>query len=82
MPKIQLTLLEPTDRESFIKENQYAFKFGALEKFGERDNHFEEDREIISRETINKCIDKDQPIDDNHGPDEMFRFIKVMKVEK
>ena len=177
MLNIELTLLAPADRESFIKENQYAFKFGALKEFGERDTHFEEDGEIISRETINKCIDegiayriicdgkkvgglvlriddksninhlellfidpaehgkgigyaawkeveklypqtvvwetctpyfekrnihfyinkcgfsavefynekhidKDQPIDDNHGPDEMFRFIKVMKAEK
>ena len=35
----------------------YAFKYGAMEEFGERDNHFEEDGEIISRKTIENSID-------------------------
>ena len=31
--------------------------YGALEEFGLRDDHFEEDGEIISRETIDQSID-------------------------
>lgn len=49
--------LEAEDREQFIKDNQYAFKYGALEEFGTRDEHFEEDGEIISRKTIEDSID-------------------------
>ena len=54
---ITLTPLEDADREQFILDNQYAFKYGALEEFGERDNHFEEEGEIISRKTIEESID-------------------------
>ena len=36
----------------FIKDNQEAFNYGALEEFGQRDDHFEEDGEIISHDTI------------------------------
>ena len=55
---IQLLLLEECDREQFIKDNQEAFNFGAVEEFGLRDNHFEEDGQIISRETIEQSIDE------------------------
>ena len=55
--KITLVPLKDEDREQFIKDNQEAFKYGALEEFGLRDDHFEEDGEIISRDTIEKCID-------------------------
>ncbi len=44
--------MEPWDREKFILDNQEAFRFGAMEEFGVRDAHFEEDGEIISRKTI------------------------------
>lgn len=54
---IQLCPLEAEDREQFIKDNQYAFKYGALKEFGARDDHFEEDGEIISRKTIEDSID-------------------------
>lgn len=57
MASIELLLLEQSDREQFIKDNQEAFNYGALEEFGRRDDHFEEDGEIISRETIEKSID-------------------------
>ena len=53
-----LSALEPNDREQFITDNQRAFKFGATEEFGMRDDHFEEDGEIISRKTIEKSIDE------------------------
>jgi hypothetical protein len=49
MTKVQLIPLEASDRERFIKDNQEAFNYGALEEFGQRDDHFEEDGEIISR---------------------------------
>ena len=51
MVNIELLPLEQSDREKFIKDNQEAFNYGALEEFGRRDDHFEEDGEIISRET-------------------------------
>lgn len=57
MASIELIPLEQNDREQFIKDNQEAFNYGALEEFGRRDDHFEEDGEIISRETIEKSID-------------------------
>ena len=56
-PKITLTLLTDEDRDQFVHDNQYAFRYGACEEFGPRDDHFEEDGEIISRETIEKSID-------------------------
>ena len=54
---IELEPLAPSDREQFITDNQEAFNYGALEEFGRRDDHFEEDEQIISRETIEQSID-------------------------
>ncbi len=54
---ITLKPLDSADRDSFIKDNQEAFNYGALEAFGRRDDHFEEESEIISRETIEESID-------------------------
>ena len=53
---VTLSPLTADDREQFIRDNQIAFKYGAAEEFGPRDDHFEEDGEIISRETIEKSI--------------------------
>ena len=39
---IKLLPLKAEDREQFITDNQEAFKFGALEEFGTRDEHFED----------------------------------------
>ena len=47
MADITLTRLTEDDREQFILDNQYAFKYGAMEEFGERDNHFEEDGTMV-----------------------------------
>ncbi len=58
MTEIQLVPLETSDREQFIRDNQEAFNYGALEEFGQRDGHFEEDGEIISHETISRSIDE------------------------
>ena len=56
-PDIKLMPLEDSDRNQFILDNQEAFNYGALEEFGFRDDHFEEEGEIISRETIEQSID-------------------------
>ncbi len=40
MTDIQLLPLERSDRERFIRDNQEAFNYGALEEFGRRDDHF------------------------------------------
>ena len=57
MINITLCPLKPDDREQFIRDNQEAFDYGALVEFGRRDDHFEKENEIISRETIEHCID-------------------------
>ena len=55
---VRLEPLREEDREQFILDNQEAFNYGALEEFGRRDDHFEEDGQIISRETIERSIDE------------------------
>ena len=57
MAEITLTPLTDDDREQFILDNQRAFKYGAMEEFGMWDDHMEEEGEIISRKTIERCID-------------------------
>ena len=55
--KVILVPLTADDREQFILDNQWAFKYGAIEEFGKRDDHLDFDGEIISRKTIEGCID-------------------------
>lgn len=55
--KVILVPLTSDDREQFILDNQRAFKYGAIEEFGMRDDHVDADGEIISRATIEKSID-------------------------
>ncbi len=55
--EVVLKPLTAADREWFILENQYAFKYGAMEEFGLQDDHIDDDGEIISRKTIETCID-------------------------
>ena len=57
MANVILAPLEEADRNQFILDNQEAFRYGAMEEFGLRDDHFEEDGEIISRQTIEASID-------------------------
>jgi len=59
MKKTQVSLvpLAADDREQFILDNQWAFKHGAMLEFGERDDHLNYEGEIISRKTIERCID-------------------------
>lgn len=49
--------LQPDDREQFIIDDQEVFNYGAIEEFGLRDDHFEEDEQIISRATIEHSTD-------------------------
>ena len=57
MKDVLLLPLSPDDREQFIRDNQEAFNYGALEEFGRRDDHFEEGDQIISRAVIEESID-------------------------
>ena len=54
--KVILVPLTADDREQFILDNQWAFKYGAIEEFGKRDDHLDFDGEIISRKTIERCM--------------------------
>ncbi len=56
--EVALIPLAPDDREQFILDNQWAFKYGALQEFGKRDDHIDFEGEIISRKTIERCIDE------------------------
>ena len=57
LPEVKLIPLQPDDREQFILDNQWAFKYGAQQEFGMRDEHCEEREEVISRKTIEDSID-------------------------
>ncbi len=57
MNDITLIPLENIDREQFILDNQEAFNYGAPEELGRKNDHFEEDGQIISRETIEQSIE-------------------------
>ena len=37
LPEIKLVPLHPEDREQFILDNQWAFKYGAQQEFGMRE---------------------------------------------
>lgn len=56
---VTLSALQARHRERFIRENQRAFYYGAMEEFVGRDDRFKTDEEIISRETIEECLDAD-----------------------
>ncbi len=55
--KVELIPLTADDREQFILDNQLAFRHGAMIEFGMRDDHLDGDGEIISRKTIERCLD-------------------------
>ena len=57
MKDIALLPLKEEDRDQFIQDNQEAFNYGTLEEFDLCDDYFEEDGQIISRETIEQFID-------------------------
>ncbi len=53
---ITLIPLTAEDKEKFITDNQEAFNYGALEEFGKRDDHLDEDGQIISSKVIEDSI--------------------------
>ena len=55
---VRLERLRKEDEERFIRDNQYAFRFGAEQYFSqsEMEEQYEEPGEIISRETIYNSI--------------------------
>lgn len=53
---ICLVGITPDDKEQFILDNQRAFKYGAQEEFGMRDDRMEEGEEVISRKTIERSM--------------------------
>ena len=57
MKEVTLVPLTADDRDRFIRDNQEAFRYGALQEFGLRNERYEEEGEIISRETIERSID-------------------------
>lgn len=56
--EIELVPLAESDREQFILDTQWAFRYGAMIEFGERDRSLGPDGEIISRKTIERSIDE------------------------
>lgn len=56
--EVTLVPLTADDRDQFILDNQWSFQYGAMLEFGQRDDHIDGDGEIISRETIERCIDE------------------------
>ena len=65
---VEIVPLTADDREQFITDNQEAFNYGALEEFGCRDDHFEEDRQIISRKTFDEVFSVKQTPADIKNP--------------
>ena len=57
LTEVTLPCLQPEDREQFILDNQWAFKYGAQQEFGMRDARFEEGEEVISRGEDGFCIE-------------------------
>ncbi|HFI0302957.1 hypothetical protein ACEE60_07075 [Streptococcus suis] len=60
--KIQVTLepLAKSDWDTFILANQVSFNFGALEELGERHIFFEEEGQVIARETVLMSLEHGQ----------------------
>lgn len=59
---VKLVPLTAEEREQFILDNQWAFKYGAMIEFGERDASVDKDGEIISRKTIERSLDHPENI--------------------
>ncbi|MCR4698861.1 MAG: GNAT family N-acetyltransferase [Bacilli bacterium] len=60
---VRLEVLEEKDEKEFIKDNQYAFKYGAEQYFDEKEMEGQyEEGEIISEETIYNSIHQEGSI--------------------
>ena len=44
-------------RKQFIQDDQWAFKYGVLEKFAERNDRINYEEKLLSRKTFEHCID-------------------------
>ena len=55
--EVTLISLKEEDREQFITDNQWAFKYGSTIESGMRNDEYEEGDKIISRKTIEHSID-------------------------
>ena len=58
MDNIRLEPLTDNDTERFVRDNQEAFRFGAMEEFGLRYDHTDENGEIISEIMHFECNQK------------------------
>ncbi len=56
--KVTLSKLAADDRERFILDNQEAFKFGAVEEFGMRDNTTDDDGVLPLRSVFRISLKK------------------------
>ena len=77
--KISLIPLKAEDREQFILDNQWAFKYGAMLEFGERDSHIDDNREIISRTTETENGIKYDVVEYDNGNKDYFIGKTIIK---
>ena len=61
--KVTLVPLTNDDREQFILDNQWAFKYGAMMEFCERDDHIDGCMSILTGIAANKSIATGLPVD-------------------
>lgn len=54
--RVHLAPLTEADKEQFIRDNQEAFNYGAMQENSQIKHVFEEDKQIISRKTIEESI--------------------------
>ena len=80
--KVTLVPLREEEREQFILDNQWAFKYGSTIEFGERDNHIDGDGEMISRHTINRSIDDPHSETDRIAHDGRNVGGVILKIDK
>ncbi|WP_227985817.1 GNAT family N-acetyltransferase [Streptococcus ruminantium] len=57
---VDLVALKTEEHEEFIKANQESFNYGALEEFGPRHTYFEEEGQVIARNTILRSLQHGQ----------------------
>ena len=46
---VTLVPLTADDREQFILDNQWSFKYGAMQEFGERGDHIDGDGDLYAQ---------------------------------
>ncbi|MBR4470956.1 MAG: GNAT family N-acetyltransferase [Erysipelotrichaceae bacterium] len=58
MEEIRIVPLQENDLRQFVLDNQEAFRYGAMEEFGVRDEHYEDGDQIISEKTILRSVEE------------------------